>query len=304
MKPTGIIDAHIHAYPADVAADPAGWGRARAEGAWVDCVAPEGGKSIQGWAGPDAVIADMDAAGVEACVMLGWYWEQQDTCELQNAWHLEWVRRHPGRLLGFAAVQPGAGRRSVDALERALDSGLCGVGELLPQVQGYTLEDPLFRRVVEVAAGRRVPINLHATDPGKGPAAGPRTPLGAYVRLAREYPEATFILAHWGGGLAFRGSGDGEELPANLYFDTAASPLLYDPGVFRRAVDRVGAARILYGSDYPLMLYPRASRDTGFGRFLAEIAAAGLTEDERAQILGSNIRRLMSEGLAPARERV
>jgi hypothetical protein len=104
--------------------------------------------------------------------------------------------------------------------------------------------------------------------------------------------------------MAFNGAPGGGPLPPNLYFDTAASPLLYDCGVFRRAVGLVGAGRILYGSDYPLLLYPRLSRAPDFGRFLDEIAGAGLGGDERARILGSNIRRLLSAGLAPAIKRV
>jgi len=302
---SGTVDAHVHVYPAEVAADAAAWGRARGEPGWTACVAPSGRRSLQGWADPDALIADMDEAGVDACVMLGWYWENQETCDLQNGWHGEWIRRHPGRLVGFAAVQPLSGPRSIASLERALDSGLCGVGEILPQAQGYTLEDPWWRRVVETAIRRRVPLTLHATDPGAGPAAGPKTPLDGYVRLAREYPEATLILAHWGGGLAVRGlPAEAGSLPPNLYFDTAASPLISDPGVFRRAVDRVGAGRILYGSDYPLILYPRESRKPGFTRFLDEIDRAGLDGGERAAILGANIRRLLAPGLAPASMRV
>jgi uncharacterized protein len=296
-----VIDAHVHVYPAELAADPAAWGRAHGEPGWTACVAPAGRRSLQGWADPAAAIADMDEAGVDACVMLGWYWERQDTCELQNAWHAEWVRRHPGRLAAFAAVQPAAGHRAIEALERALDEGLCGVGELLPQAQGFGLGDPLWRRVVETAIRRGVPINLHATDPQAGPAAGPQTPLDAYVRLARDYPEATFILAHWGGGLAARGRpGVGDALPTNLYFDTAASPLLYDPQVFRQAIGRVGAGRILYGSDYPLLLYPRESRRPGFRRFLQEIDGAGLDAAEREAILSANLRRILPAGLAPA----
>jgi hypothetical protein len=246
----------------------------------------------------------MDAAGVGACAMLGWYWERQETCDLQNGWYLDWIRRHPGRLLAFAAVQPAAGARCLEALERALDSGLCGVGELLPQAQGYPLDDPWLGRVVELAASRRLPLNFHATDPGAGRAAGPRTPLDAYIRLARDHPAATLILAHWGGGLGFLGTPGGEPLPENLYFDTAASPLLYDPGVFRKAVDRVGPSRILYGSDYPLLLYPRVSRTPSFKAFLDEIAAADLSQAERTQILGANMRRLLSPGLAPGQKRV
>ncbi|HXQ82057.1 MAG TPA: amidohydrolase family protein [Opitutaceae bacterium] len=299
MTATGIVDAHIHMYPAEVAADPAGWARARGEPGWAGCVAPAQKRSIQGWADPDALIADMDEAGVGACVMLGWYWERQETCDLQNGWYSEWIRRHPGRLIGFAAVQPAAGQKSVDGFERALDAGLCGVGEMLPQAQGFDLESPWWRRVVALAIRRRAPITLHATDPNAGPAAGPKTPLDAYIRFARENPAATVILAHWGGGLALREPpAEGGGLPPNLYFDTAASPLLYDSGVFRRAVARVGAGRILYGSDYPLILYPRQTRRPEFGRLLGEIARAGLDPADRAAILGTNIRRLLAPGPA------
>jgi predicted TIM-barrel fold metal-dependent hydrolase len=305
IAPSGIVDAHIHMYPPEVARDPAAWGEAHSEPAWANCVAPRGRRSIQGWSDPDALIADMDEAGVAACVMLGWYWERQETCDLQNGWYADWIRRHPTRLMGFAAVQPAAGHASLVALERALDTGLCGIGELLPGGSGSFVGDTWWRRVFEVAAARRLPVTLHATDPSAGPAAGPPTDLGGYVLIAREFPEVPIILAHWGGGLALRDfPGLDGPLPDNLYFDTAASPLLYDRGVFRGAADRVGAARIIFGSDYPLILYPREARKPGFSRFLAEIAAAGLTAGEREAVMGSNIRRLLAPGLAPAIKRV
>jgi predicted TIM-barrel fold metal-dependent hydrolase len=293
----GIVDAHVHGYTAEVAAAPAAWGLAHGEPGWTRCVAPEGRRSIQGWADCDALIADMDVAGVETCVLLGWYWERQETCDLQNAWYLDWIRRHPGRLVGFAAVQPAAGQVAIDAVQRALDAGLCGVGELLPQAQGFSLKDPTWTRIVELASARSAPITLHASDPEAGAAAGPPTPLGDYVHLARDFPGANFILAHWGGGLAFRGAEGGRELPANLYFDTAASPLLYDAGVFRSAIARVGASKILYGSDYPLILYPRGARIPSFRPFLDEIADIGIDPRHRSQIMGLNIRRILKYGL-------
>ena len=109
----GIVDAHVHGYPADVAAAPAAWGRAHGEEGWTRCIAPEGRRSLQGWSDPDALVADMDRAGVETCVLLGWYWERQETCELQISWYGAWIRRHPGRLRAFAAVQPAAGARRI-----------------------------------------------------------------------------------------------------------------------------------------------------------------------------------------------
>src|ERR1019366_7206026 len=119
MAEAGIVDAHIHLYPAEVAADPGAWGRTRGEPGWAAGVAPKGRRSIQGWADPDTLIADMDEAGVGACVMLGWYWERQETCDLQNKWHAGWIREHPGRLLAFAAVQAAAGQAAVAGPGRA-----------------------------------------------------------------------------------------------------------------------------------------------------------------------------------------
>jgi uncharacterized protein len=302
---SGVIDAHVHMYPAAVAGDPSAWGTSRGEPSWTQCVAPRGRRSIQGWADPDALIADMDEAGIAACVMLGWYWERQETCDLQNAWYAEWIRMHPDRLLGFATVQPSGAQAAIDALERALDAGLCGIGELLPAGKGSFLESRWWRRVFEVAQERAVPVTLHATDPGAGAAAGPPTPLENYIHLAREFPKVSIIVAHWGGSMAFRElPGHSAAIPPNLFFDTAASPLLYDTGVFRSAVDRVGADRIIYGSDYPLILYPRDGVKPGFGRFLGEISECGLSSAEREAILSSNIRRLLAPGLAKARKPV
>lgn len=300
MPRAGVIDAHIHGYPPEVASDPAGWGTAHGEPGWTACVAPQGRRSIQGWADLGRLLADMDRAGVACCVLLGWYWERQETCDLQNRWYLQWIKAHPDRLLGFAAVQPAAGKVALEHLERALDDGLCGVGELLPQATGATLEEEAWRRMIERVVARGLPLTFHATDPAAGPAAGPKTPLGDFIRLARDFPTGRFILAHWGGGLACREAEPGAgALPPNLYFDTAASPLLYGSDVFRQAAERVGAGRILYGSDYPLLLHPSQSREPGFDRFLGEVERSGLDAAQLRQVLGGNVRALLAPGLAP-----
>jgi hypothetical protein len=73
----------------------------------------------------------------------------------------------------------------------------------------------------------------------------------------------------------------------STFFDTAASPFLYSSGVYRQVVQMVGAEKILFGSDYPLLAQ---------GRLLREIGSAGLSPDAKELVLSGNACRLL--GLA------
>ena len=70
---------------------------------------------------------------------------------------------------------------------------------------------------------------------------------------------------------------EAREVLSQVAYDTAASPFLYDPAIYAVAVKIVGAQRILFGSDYPL-IRPE--------RYFEEMAAAGLSEEEQAWIKG------------------
>jgi len=293
-----VVDAHIHAYPPEVFADPVRWGAERGEAWWTRCVAPPGKRSLQGWATIDQLLRDMDAAGVEQVVMLGWYWERQATCDWQNSCYGDWHRAHPDRIQAFASVNPAAGVTAREALERALDGGLCGIGELLPQVQGGRLDDDDWGRVFALAAARGIPVNLHVTDPlSCRPDSGMvATPLDTYLQMIGAHPGTTFILAHWGGGLPFYELNPKlKPLFQNVYYDTAATPLLYDPSVFRRVADIIGPERILWGTDYPLLTHPRLTREPTFRHDLDDVRGplAALGPAELELILGGNLLRLL-----------
>jgi predicted TIM-barrel fold metal-dependent hydrolase len=291
-----IVDAHIHMYPREVFADPIAWGTAQGEPWWTYCVAPPHKPTIQGWADIPRLLSDLQRAGIGQAVMLGWYWERQETCELQNQWFIDWCRQYPDTLLGFATVQPNSGQRGLDNVRRALDAGLCGIGELLPQAQGFTFQDEKWGRLVELAVERDVPINLHVTDPlSFNPQACTKaTPLENYVQLVRDFPDAQFILAHWGGGIPFfELNATVRALFKNVFYDTAASPLLYDNRVYRRVVDLIGVDRILFGTDYPLLTHPRIDREPGFMLDLADARSGGLTPEEEDKVMGGNLLRLL-----------
>ena len=290
-----VLDCHVHLYPPEVTADPRAWGTAQGETWWTHCVDPPGQRTLQGWADVNQLLRDMDRADIEKAVLLGWYWEHQATCELQNRWYAGWTRAHPDRLLAFATVQPNSGARGWDDVRRALDAGFCGLGELLPQAQGFSFEDDRWARLVALAVECDVPINLHVSSAVAANASSKATPFDDFVRLVKRFPAATFILAHWGGGLPFFFEYKASLRRAfqNVYFDTSASSLIFDRNVFRRVVDLAGADRVLFGTDYPLLCYPRESRTPDLVRPLADATASGLTGPELEQVLGGNLLRLL-----------
>jgi predicted TIM-barrel fold metal-dependent hydrolase len=270
-----IIDAHVHLYPPAVNSDPAGWAAGQGEAHWATLCTRrrKDGRPVQAFPSPAQLLADMDAAGVSRAVLLGWYWENHATCQEHNRYYASCLRAHPARFAAFATIHPGAGEAALDEVRRAKDAGFVGLGELSPHAQHVPLHDPVWRKILSLAGQLALPVNLHVTDPASRPYPGRvDTPLMDFVALARDFPGTTFILAHWGGGLAWAEAA--AEL-ANVWFDTAASPLLYGPEVWRRAPP----GRVLFGSDYPLVLYPGSSPRAGFGGMVEEARRAGAAEE-------------------------
>ena len=291
-----VIDSHVHLYSPEVCGDPIGWAARHEELHWAELVsATENRPSLQGWADAPRLLADMDAAGVSESVLLGWYWEKQESCAQQNQWYASWAAEHGGRIRWFATVQPASGERALDEMRIAAAKGACGLGELSPVGQGFSVRDQSFRKIVELAIELNWPINFHVNEVlGRRRAGRQFDRMDDYQWLAAQFPELKIILAHWGGLAPFFELNKAVRRDfRNVFYDTAASPLLYDPRVYRAVIDLVGAEKVLFGSDYPLLLYPRADRVPGFARILREIRDAGLREAELQLILHDNICRLL-----------
>ncbi|MGH7947106.1 MAG: amidohydrolase family protein [Opitutaceae bacterium] len=287
-----IVDAHVHLYPKEVDLDPAGWAAKTGERHWaVLCTRKRrNGRPVQSLPTIDELLQAMDAAGISRAVLLGWYWEKPETCGWQNRFYAACVRAHPDRLAAFATVHPAAGRdATLDEVRRAQGDGLVGLGELSPHSQVYAMDDPVFAGVLNLAGDLQMPVNLHVTDPASRPYVGRiETPLADFVRLARAYPKTTFILAHWGGMLSLVDPTATAAALPNVYYDTAASPLLYDSGVWNRTLPGMGSDRVLFGSDFPLNLYPNLDETSGLSRFVSEARAGGAD----GAVLGGNAARL------------
>jgi predicted TIM-barrel fold metal-dependent hydrolase len=236
----------------------------------------------------EEVIASMDEHGIDRSVILNLGWVSHELCIETNDYILEAIARYPKRLIGFCATQPLAGDKAVKELERCARNGVKGIGEMRPDVQGFNLKDSkLMKPLIEAVMEHDLIFLTHASEPvghqyiGKGTV----TPEIIYPFIA-SFPDLKLVCAHWGGGLPFYAlMPEVEKMLSNVYFDTAATPFLYKPQIFKQVAAIIGSDRILFGSDYPL-LSPK--------RIIDQIESTGLSQEDKAKILGGNAKRLLS----------
>jgi predicted TIM-barrel fold metal-dependent hydrolase len=238
-------------------------------------------------ASAEDVLTSMDEAGVDVSVIAGFAWGELDICRQMNDYILEAAARSSGRLVAFCCVPARAGDDARLEVQRCVAAGARGLGELRPWNQGYDLVDSDEADLLAWASSAYdLALLLHVSEP-----VGRRYPgkkgldLSSLYHFVESFPGATVVAAHWGGGLPFYAlMPEVKKALGGTFFDTAATPLLYDPLIYRRAIDLVGADRILFATDFPLLSQ---------GRCLAQVQEAGLKEEEQRLVLGENARRLL-----------
>ena len=291
-----IWDSHVHLFTQEMEKEPEAWALRNSEAVWSACVAPPDRPSIQGWASVEQLLKDMDEAGIERVILLGWYWENYRSCKLQNRFYEGLIRKHPNRLSAFATIQARQRSETHEELEWAFDHGFIGVGEIHPQAQGFSLEEDCWREVLQQIASWNWPINLHVTDPDSKSHPGKiETPLEDYLKIANEWPEQIFILAHLGGCLPLKLGKEIIGKPSdNVYYDCAAIPLLYGASILSQIASVVGSDHILFGSDYPLRTSPRIQKTPDFKNNIQFVRNSGMDEQELGRIFSTNAQRLFS----------
>ncbi len=228
------------------------------------------------------LIAAMDAEGVDRAVVFGFPWRQAKLFKRHNDYIMEAVAAYPERLIGLAcfdAVHPEAAAET----RRCLDGGLKGAGELAFYEEGITATSlEALAATMDICRESGLPVMLHTNEPvgHHYPGKAPNT-LRQIYDLVRRFPDNLIILAHWGGGIFFYHllKKEVKAVLRNVYYDTAATPYLYDATIWSTACAVIGADRILFGTDYPL-LNP--------DRYLQEIEAAGMRPEDLRRILGAN----------------
>jgi predicted TIM-barrel fold metal-dependent hydrolase len=231
------------------------------------------------------VIASMDKEGIDMSVVLNIAWTSHDLCIETNDYIMEAVARYPRRLVGFGTVVFQSIDTALREAERCAKGGMRGIGEIRPDREFLYSEESL-EPFIDFLIKHKLILITHASEPvgHQYPGKGDITPDKLYPLFTR-FPDLTLVCAHWGGGLPFYAlMPEVKKAMNNVFFDTAASPFLYSPQIYNQVIQIIGADKILFGSDYPLM--PP-------GRLLREIKSLNLPKEVEQAILSGNAKRLL-----------
>jgi uncharacterized protein len=215
---------------------------------------------------PQRILDRMDAAGVDKAMVCSL------SQRIENDFLIDLVGRYPDRLFGFGQVMPQADD-AVDEIARIAEAGLVGL-KLHPSLHGYHvadhgLLDPIFRACAEFG----LPILINALDDAFC------APF-AIEEVAKYFPEVPTIIAHMGAVWNVPEAIIVAERNPHIHLETSAT-LMSD---VKRAYSRLGAGRILMGSEWP---------GSDFDLERMKIAKAIPDAADRALVEGGNMARLM-----------
>ena len=204
----------------------------------------------------EMMLASMDAAGVDKAVVVGVDAETTFSYKVSNDAVYHAVQESNGRLIGFAGVDPHKGKLALKELERAVDElGLKGL-KLMPHLHMLNPNDPKMYPIYELAQELRIPVLFHT-----GTQFHARTKI-KYCKpididdIAIDFPDLKLIIAHFGypwyeEALAVVRRNE------NVFFNIAGWSPKYIPPVVVQQMNSILSDKVLFGTDFPLMNYPR-----------------------------------------------
>lgn len=256
-----VIDGHVHLWPDKIA-------RAALR-------TPSGNIVRFG----DGTVADATAAMALADVDRAICLAVADTAERLEAAN-RFVGELPVPFIGFGTVH--AGRSVEDNLASLRENGLRGV-KVHPLFQGYAADDKRLWNILDALQGEFVCV-FHVGPEQAGHANVLATPK-MIADISRAFPGLAVVAAHFGGYHVYEEALE-HTIGLPIHLDTSWPPGLasIDPGRVRSIIERHGADRIVFATDWP-MADPVAE--------VAAIRALGLPDADTEAILGGNFSRLL-----------
>jgi uncharacterized protein len=226
-----------------------------------------------GWIDPpEKIVGLLDEAGIDRAVIMT-YTDLPGANPRALEYIVEAAGRFPDHLLPFVRLNPNHTDVVPSLLQRAVAADIRGV-KLHPTT---TLAHPAGEPTIDLlrrCADLGLPVLFHCGD-------DPYTTPQALRLAAEAVPDCAIVMGHMGGYFHVEDAISAAEACPNLYLETSAMPY---PAMIARAVERVGAHRVLFGSDGP---------GCSPALELEKVRSLGLPADDQAAILGRNAARLL-----------
>jgi hypothetical protein len=189
-----------------------------------------------------------------------------------NARLAEYISGRPG-LYGYVVVNPNDLKLSCQQMDHYYANKQFVAAKIHPSYAGQSLSSPKMAPLIAEIAARGKPALIHTWGVAEVRA------LGA---LAQRHPQWRVLMAH-GGGDAWREALVVAKDTPNIYLEFCCSAV--ESRKVERAVEALGAERILFGSDATLF-------DAGY--MLGMYKEANLPPEAQAQVMGGNALKLFA----------
>lgn len=228
----------------------------------------------------DVTIAVMDAAGIEHGLLSAW--SSPEGALISNDEVATFVSRHPTRLSGLCAVDLRSPVRAVRELRTCVkDLGFKGL-RALPWIWGWPPNDrhyyPLYAECVELG----VPFCTQVGHTGPLRSSETGRPIPYLDDVALDFPDLVIVAGHIGYPWTEEMIALARKYP-NVYIDTSAYTARRYPPELVRYLQRDGRHKVLFGSNYPMILPQKA---------LEDLDTLGLDAEARELFLTGNARRV------------
>ncbi len=178
-------------------------------------------------------------------------------------------------LVGLGTLFPGMDGWQ-EELDRLYALGLKGI-KIHPDFQKIPIDDPSCVEMYRAIARLGLPVLFHMGDDRFDYSSPERL-----TNLIRQVPDLIAIAAHFGGWRSWERS-FAHIQPENVYYDTSSTLMYLDRDTALEQLDRLGAHRFLFGTDFPMW-----SPEKELQRFLS----LGLPEELQDMILYQNFAQL------------
>ena len=190
-------------------------------------------------------------------------------------------RREGALVRMYVTVNPNHTDHALTELARCVASGAIGV----KLAASRRADDPLVDPICVFAAEHRLPVLHHIWQHRTRDWPNQEVSDGAdLARLAARHPSVPFILAHIGGGGDYQHTFHAIRDSSNILADISGSGV--DRGMLDEAIRRLGAQRILFGTDLTM--------ETGLAKLRAIEATGLVTPDDVADIRWRNAARIFA----------